>query len=87
MYILPRCWIGKKSLDRAMNHLADDFEFNIHWKPFLLNPNMPDEGIPVIDYFRMKFGEEAARQFLSGNSAVSQRGRELVLSFLLLNPC
>ncbi len=61
-----------------MNHLAGDFEFNIHWKPFLLNPNMPDEGIPIVDYCRMKFGEEAAQRFLSGNSAVSQRGRELV---------
>ena len=31
-----------------------------------------------MDYFRVKFGEEAAQRFVSGNSPVSQRGKELV---------
>ena len=80
-----RCWIGKRSLDTAISHLKDDFEFNIHWKPFLLNPVMPEEGIPLMDYFRVKFGEEAAQRFVSGNSPVSQRGRELVQPLLQCN--
>ena len=61
-----------------MDHLKDDFEFNVHWKPFLLNPVIPEEGIPAMDYFRLKFGEEAAQRFVSGNSPVTLRGRELV---------
>ncbi len=61
-----------------MDHLKDDFEFNVHWKPFLLNPVMPEEGVPAMDYFRLKFGEEAAQRFVSGNSPVTLRGRELV---------
>ena len=73
-----RCWIGKRSLDTAINHLKDEFEFNIRWKPFLLNPVMPDEGIPLMDYCRAKFGEVAAQRFMSENSPISQRGRELV---------
>ena len=62
-----------------MNHLKDDFEFHIRWKPFLLNPFIPDgESIPMMDYLRLKFGDEAAQRFVSGNSPVSKRGKELV---------
>ena len=61
-----------------MQHLADDFEFHIKWKPFLLNSFVPEQGIPVVDYFRMKFGEEAAARFMSGSSPVSIQGRSLV---------
>ena len=62
-----------------MNHLKDDFEFHVRWRPFLLNPFIPDgESIPMMDYLRLKFGDEAAQRFVSGNSPVSQRGKELV---------
>ena len=61
-----------------MKHLADDFEFQVRWKPFLLNPFLPEQGIPVVEYFKMKFGEQAAARFLSGSSPVSVQGRSLV---------
>lgn len=62
-----------------MNHLKDDFEFHVHWKPFLLNPYIHDgETVPIMDYLRLKFGEKAAQKFISGSSPVSQRGKELV---------
>jgi predicted DsbA family dithiol-disulfide isomerase len=73
-----RCWIGKKHLDTAMHHLSDDFEFNVHWKPFMLNPYMPEEGMPILDYLRLKFGDEAAEKFVSGSSPVSQQGKASV---------
>ena len=47
-----RCWIGKRHLDTAVQKLSQDFEFNIHWKPFLLNPHVPEEGVPLVDYLR-----------------------------------
>ena len=80
LLVLYRCWIGKKHLDTAMQHLADDFEFHIRWKPFLLNPFLPEQGIPIMDYLRLKFGDEAAAQFLSGSSPVATQGRSLVSS-------
>lgn len=73
-----RCWIGKKHLDTAIKHLEDDFEFQISWKPFLLNPYMPDEGMPLREYCRLKFGDEAAERFLSGSSPVAQQGKRVV---------
>ena len=61
-----------------MQHLADDFEFHVHWKPFLLNPFLPEQGIPIMDYLQLKFGNEAAARFLSGSSPVVMQGRNLV---------
>ena len=54
--ILPsfRCWIGKRHLDAAVQKLHQDFEFHIHWKPFLLNPQVPEEGIPLVDHLRCR---------------------------------
>ena len=78
IFDIHRCWIGKKHLDTAMQHLNDDFEFNVHWKPFMLNPYMPEEGMPIVDYLRLKFGDEAAERFISGSSPVSQQGKAAV---------
>lgn len=79
-----RCWIGKRQLDTAMQHLADHFEFNIRWKPFLLNTFLPEQGIPVVDYFKLKFGEAAAARFMSGSSPLSMQARDLVSTILVV---
>lgn len=69
-----------------MKHLSDDFEFNVHWKPFMLNPYMPEEGMSIMDYLRLKFGDEAAERFVSGSSPVSQQGKAAV-RYLLAYTC
>ena len=61
-----------------MQHLGDNFEFNIKWKPFLLNPYMPEEGMPILDYLKLKFGAEAAERFVSGSSPVTRQGKAAV---------
>lgn len=73
-----RCWVGKKHLDAAVQRLSDDFDFHIHWKPFLLNPHMREEGVPSEEYLRNKFGPEAAQRFWSDKSALVQGGQAVV---------
>ena len=73
-----RCWVGKRHLDAAIAHVKDDFDFKIHWKPFLLNPSTPEQGVPILDYLRAKFGPEAGERFLSGASPLAQQGKNLV---------
>lgn len=57
--ICPWCYIGKARLDRALeqrpNHL-----FQIQWRPFQLNPDMPREGMDRREYLETKFGREGA---------------------------
>lgn len=72
--VCPWCLIGKVELDRALES-RPDHPFAITWHPFRLNPQMPREGMPRVDYLKAKFGdraEEAAR-------SVAQRAAELGL--------
>jgi predicted DsbA family dithiol-disulfide isomerase len=42
--VCPWCWVGLRKL-QAASELAK-IDVNIVWKPFLLRPNTPQEGIP-----------------------------------------
>ena len=53
--ICPWCYIGKAKLDRALE-AASDHPFEIQWRPFQLNPDMPAEGMDRREYLEWKFG-------------------------------
>ena len=40
----PWCWVGLRKLQEASKQT--NIHANITWKPFLLRPNIPDEGMP-----------------------------------------
>ncbi|MBN8905332.1 MAG: DsbA family oxidoreductase, partial [Rhodospirillales bacterium] len=61
--ICPWCYIGKRQLERALEMLAaEGLHFSVHWNPFQLNPDMPEEGRDRAAYRAWKFGsaEKAA---------------------------
>ena len=62
--ICPWCYIGKARLDRALES-RPDHTFDIHWRPFQLNPDMPPEGMDRQAYLEWKFGgpDGAARVY------------------------
>ncbi|MEO1312546.1 MAG: DsbA family oxidoreductase [Pseudomonadota bacterium] len=53
--ICPWCYIGKVKLDRALAQ-RDVHPFEIQWKPFQLNPDMPAGGMDRTTYLNDKFG-------------------------------
>ncbi|WP_333827928.1 DsbA family oxidoreductase [Pararhodobacter sp.] len=57
--ICPWCYIGKSRLDAAME-IRPDHGFEISWHPFMLNPDMPPEGMDRRDYLEAKFGSQKA---------------------------
>lgn len=76
--ICPWCWIGKTRLDRA-RAAADADPFEVRWRPFQLNPEMPAEGMDRADYLAAKFGSaERAREVYR---AVEQAAEETGLDF------
>ncbi len=56
--ICPWCYIGKTKLDRALKE-APNQPFDITWRPFQLNPDMPVEGMDRHIYLELKFGGRA----------------------------
>ena len=53
--ICPWCYIGHNKLLSAINS-ASQFKFDLVWRPFQLNPDMPDEGMERQKYLEVKFG-------------------------------
>ena len=54
--ICPWCYIGKARIDAALNLIDDEIPFDIVWRPFELNPDMPREGVDRRTYRTAKFG-------------------------------
>ena len=61
-----------------MKELQGEFDFSVIWKPFLLNPNTPEEGVPVEDMLARKYGPGAKEKYLSGQLSFFQAGKEVV---------
>lgn len=60
--ICPWCYIGKARLDRALEMKGEN-PFDIHWRAFQLNPEMPPGGMDRQEYLDTKFGVEGAKTF------------------------
>ncbi|SBS26085.1 DSBA-like thioredoxin domain protein [Marinomonas aquimarina] len=56
--VCPWCYLGYTRLKAAMEHLGDDFRFDIHWLPFELHPEVPAAGVPRSQYLGQKFGSQ-----------------------------
>lgn len=60
--VCPWCYLGVRRLFRTMRR-RPDLLFDLVWRPFLLNPDMPRSGMSRADYVIRKFGgEERARR-------------------------
>jgi predicted DsbA family dithiol-disulfide isomerase len=72
----PWCFLGLVRLDRA-RQLRPDLPVRVHWRPFLLNPQMPPEGMDRAEYVRRKFGGNAGEIY----RRIEESGRADGVSF------
>ena len=54
--VCPWCYIGKKRLEKAIDQLSSEYDFEIEYHPFELNPHTPSEGLNQKEYLTEKFG-------------------------------
>ena len=55
--ICPWCFLGKRRLDAALAKL-DDVDVFVRWRPYMLDPTIPPEGLDRQAYMLGKFGAE-----------------------------
>jgi predicted DsbA family dithiol-disulfide isomerase len=56
--VCPWCYIGEKRLERALRE-RPGLEARVRWRPFQLQPGMPEGGLPWSEFMRRKFGGAA----------------------------
>ena len=76
--VCPWCFLGLRRLMRTLRR-RPDLSYDIAWRPFLLNPDMPRLGMARADYVVRKFGgEERARRLYA---SIAELGRAEGLQF------
>jgi predicted DsbA family dithiol-disulfide isomerase len=77
--ICPWCFIGKRSLDQALEILAGQgVDVEVEWLPYQLNPTMPAEGMDRKEFRTMRFGWENA---LAMDARAVEAGRRVGAGF------
>lgn len=78
--ICPWCYIGKRRLEAAMAQ-RPDIQFEIAWRPFQLNPDMPAGGMSRKEYVEAKFGGPERARAIYQRVASEAAGEGLNLNF------
>lgn len=55
----PWCYLGARRLAKAIP-LADNVEVKLEWKPFMLDPSLPESANPYQAYIRQRLGSQDA---------------------------
>jgi predicted DsbA family dithiol-disulfide isomerase len=85
--VCPWCFIGKRRLEKA---LADrpDYLFQINWRPFQLNPDLPKDGMSRAQYLALKFGSDdrASKIYQTVHMAALEEGLDIKFNGLNNQP-
>jgi predicted DsbA family dithiol-disulfide isomerase len=79
--VCPWCFIGKRRLESAIaRYVAERPDApapEVTWRPFQLNPGLPDEGMPRAEYIARKFGARGGPVY----DRVAMVGRQVGIAF------
>ena len=76
----PWCVIGLKALDEAIERVGDDISVSLHFQPFELNPQMPQEGQEITEHITQKYGI-TAEQAQANRDNIKARGAAVGFKF------
>ncbi|MBI3445731.1 MAG: DsbA family oxidoreductase [Magnetospirillum sp.] len=76
--VCPWCYVGKRRFERALAQRPDT-RVRVLWRPFLLNPDLPPDGIDRRTFLDRKFGGAARVQRV--HAAVAAAGKAEGIEF------
>ena len=76
--VCPWCIVGYRQLEKALQASGTDYE--LHWQPFELNPDMPPEGQNLREHLAEKYGA-SKEQSQENRLRITQAGAELGFEF------
>lgn len=79
--VCPWCYIGKRRLEKAMDQLVSEYDFEIEYHPFELNPFLPSKGVNQKEYLAEKFGGMEQYDLITGRTAAIALQEGLVFNF------
>ena len=83
----PWCYVGHAQLKRALEQAQEaSISVSISWSPFMLNPAMPEQGMPRRDYLVAKFGEAGLDRYKRVEDSARAEGLPMSLDRIAVQP-
>jgi predicted DsbA family dithiol-disulfide isomerase len=79
--VCPWCYIGKRRLERALDQLNGAAPARITWRPYQLNPTMPEDGMDRTTYLAAKFGSLDAFRQMEGHVLAAGAAERISFAF------
>jgi predicted DsbA family dithiol-disulfide isomerase len=83
----PWCYVGHAQLKRVLQQAQEaSISVSISWSPFMLNPAMPEQGMPRRDYLVAKFGEAGLDRYKRVEDSARVEGLPMRLDRIAVQP-
>jgi len=77
--VCPWCWLGVRYFQQAAKQV--DIPIVLNWHPYMLDPNVPKQGVPYKKYMADKFGDTPNNKFKSMRSHLEEAGPSVGIEF------
>lgn len=77
----PWCYLGDQRLQKAMADTADQYEFELYFKPFELSPQAPVEGENKDVYMLRNYGKDALPRLNESSKQLAAMGKAEGITF------
>jgi len=77
--VCPWCWLGWRYLERAIK--ASSHDIAVTWRPYMLDPNVPKEGVDYAAYMKQKFGGGPSNKFKAMRDHLETAGPNVAIDF------
>jgi predicted DsbA family dithiol-disulfide isomerase len=83
----PWCYVGHAQLKRALQKAQEaSISVSVSWSPFMLNPGIPEQGMPRRDYLVAKFGEAGLERYKRVEDSARAEGLPMRLDRIAVQP-
>lgn len=77
--VCPWCWLGYRLFKAAANQVKTPLELS--WRPYMLDPTVPAEGMDYKAYMKNKFGDSPPDKFKAMRTMLEEKGPQYGIDF------
>ena len=77
--VCPWCWVGVKLFEKAAKQSGKNI--SLSWRPYMLDPAVPEGGVPYPEYMKQKFGNRPSDRFKKMRTHLEKIGPTLGINF------
>ena len=77
--VCPWCWVGVKLFEKAAKQSGKNI--SLSWRPYMLDPAVPEGGVPYPEYMKQKFSNGPSDRFKEMRAHLEKIGPSLGIDF------